>query len=126
MKLETMRPNPVWDADSYEDAVDVFEALADDIVVKVWGGDWCKDCRAQLPDFGAALDAAGVERVEHYPVEKADDGSKIGPEVEEYGIELIPTVVVEDSGTGAELAWFVEDAELPIAVHLAEQLESNV
>ncbi|MUV85992.1 thioredoxin [Natronomonas sp. CBA1123] len=122
MELETMRPNPVWDADSYDDAVATFEALADDIVVKVWGGDWCKDCRSQLPDFGAALEAAGVENVEHYPVEKEDDGSKTGPEVEEYGIELIPTVVVEDVGTGEELARFVEDEDVPIAVYLAEQL----
>jgi thiol-disulfide isomerase/thioredoxin len=126
MELETMRPNPVWDADSYEDAVDVFAALSDDIVVKVWGGDWCKDCRSQLPDFGAALDAAGVENVEHYPVEKAEDGSKTGPNVEEYGIELIPTVVVEDTETGEELARFVEDEDVPIAVYLAEQLESRV
>jgi thiol-disulfide isomerase/thioredoxin len=125
MELETMRPNPVWDADSYEDAVDVFEALADDIVVKVWGGDWCKDCRSQLPDFGAALDAAGVENVEHYPVEKEDDGSKTGPKVEEYGIELIPTVVVEDADSGEELARFVEDEDVPIAVYLAERLENH-
>jgi thioredoxin 1 len=118
-----MRPNPVWDADSYEDAVDTFEALADDIVVKVWGGDWCKDCRSQLPDFGAALDAAGVDNVEHYPVEKEDDGSKTGPNVEEYGIELIPTVVVEDADTGEELARFVEEEDAPIAVYLAEQLD---
>jgi thioredoxin 1 len=122
MELETMRPNPVWDADSYEDAVAVFEALADDIVVKVWGGDWCKDCRSQLPDFGAALEAADVENIEHYPVEKEDDGSKTGPKVEEYGIELIPTVVVEDAETGEELARFLEDEDVPIAVYLAEQL----
>ena len=123
MELETMRPNPVWDADSYEDAIETFEALSDGIVVKVWGGDWCKDCRSQLPDFGAAMEAAGVENVEHYPVEKADDGSKIGPNVDAYGIELIPTVIVEDAETGAELARFVEDADAPIVVHLAEQLE---
>ena len=117
-----MRPNPVWDAGSYEDAVAAFEARADDVVVKVWGGDWCKDCRSQLPDFGAALEAAGVDAVEHYPVEKADDGSKVGPGVEGYGIERIPTVVVEDDG-GRELARFVEEAEVPMVVHLAEQLE---
>lgn len=122
MELETMRPNPVWDADSYDDAVDVFESHADEIVVRVWGGDWCPDCRSQLPDFGAALETAGVERIEHYPVEKADDGSKTGPGVEEYGIELIPTVVVEDVDTGAELARFVEEANVPIVVHLARQL----
>ena len=122
MELETMRPNPVWDADSYEEAIAIFESRADDIAVKVWGGDWCKDCRSQLPDFGAAMEAAGVENVEHYPVEKADDGSKIGPNVDAYGIELIPTVIVEDAETGAELARFVEDADAPIVVHLAEQL----
>jgi thiol-disulfide isomerase/thioredoxin len=124
MKLETMRPNPVWDADSYEEAIAIFESRADDIVVKVWGGDWCKDCRSQLPDFGAAMEAAGVEAVEHYPVEKADDGSKVGPEVDAYGIELIPTVIVEDAESGEELARFVEDADEPIAVHLAEQLDA--
>ena len=124
MELETMRPNPVWDAESYEDAVTTFEATADDVVVRVWGGDWCKDCRSQLPDFGAAMEAAGVDAVEHYPVEKADDGSKVGPGVEEYGVERIPTVVVEDD-EGRELARFVEEAEVPLVVHLAEQLEDG-
>lgn len=124
MELETMRPNPAWDEQSYEDAVETFEAVADDIVVKVWGGDWCPDCRSQLPDFGAAMEAAGVEAVEHYPVEKADDGSKIGPHVEAYDVELIPTVVVEDRDTGRELARFVEEADAPIAVHLAAQLDA--
>ena len=126
LELETMRPNPAWDAASYEVTVDVWAALADDIVVKVWGGDWCTDCRGQLPDFGAAVQAAEVESVEHYPVEKADDGSKVGPGVEEYDIEYIPTVVVEDRETGDELARFVEEADRPIAVWLAERLESHV
>ncbi len=119
-----MRPNPVWDAESYDDAVAVFEAMADEVVVTVWGGDWCKDCRSQLPDFGAAMAAAGVERVEHRPVEKADDGSKVGPGVEEYDVELIPTVVVENEA-GEELARFVEQEEAPIVVHLAEQLRDR-
>jgi thiol-disulfide isomerase/thioredoxin len=123
MELETMRPNPAWDAKSYDDAVETFASVADDIVVKVWGGDWCKDCRAQLPDFGAAMDAAGVDSIEHYPVEKADDGSKVGPKVDEYGIELIPTVVVEDR-EGTELARYVEDADAPIVVYLADRLDA--
>lgn len=123
MELETMRPNPVWDTESYADAVDVLAGTADDVTVKVWGGDWCPDCRSQLPDFGAALEAAEVESVEHYPVEKADDGSKIGPMVQEYGIELIPTVVVEDRDTGEELARYVENEDVPIAVYLAERLQ---
>jgi len=118
-----MRPNPAWDPAAYEDAVETFERLAGEIEVRVWGGDWCKDCRAQLPDFGAALDAAGVpdERVHNYPVEKRDDGSKVGELVQEYDIEYIPTVVVERDDE--ELARFVEEEPEPIVVHLAEQLE---
>ena len=120
--LETMRPNPAWDADSYEETV---EALSEDgLVFRVWGGDWCGDCRGQLPDFGAALDAADVPegRIHHYPVEKEDDGSKTGPLVEEYGIELIPTVVVERDGE--EVARYVENEAVPIAMYLAERLQA--
>jgi thiol-disulfide isomerase/thioredoxin len=115
-----MRPNPAWDAASYEEVVDVL--ARDGLTFEVWGGDWCKDCRARLPDFGAALDAAGVpaERIEHHPVEKATDGSKVGPGVEEYGIDLIPTVVVERDGE--EIARFVEEEPVPIAVYLAERI----
>jgi len=122
-RLETMEPNPAWDADSYPDVVDALGR--DGLVFRVWGGDWCKDCRSQLPDFGAALDAAGVaeDRIEHYPVEKAEDGSKVGPKVEEYGIELIPTVVVERDGE--ELARFVEEERQPIAVYLADRLRER-
>jgi thioredoxin 1 len=124
MTLETMRPNPTWNADAHAETVAAFEAVADEITVKVWGGDWCKDCRSQLPDFGAALEAAGVpeEKIVHYAVEKEDDGSKVGPKVEEYGIELIPTVVVERDGS--EIARFVEEEPVPIATYLADQLEA--
>jgi thiol-disulfide isomerase/thioredoxin len=122
-ELETMRPNPVWTADAYEDALEIWREVADRVTVKVWGGDWCKDCRSQLPDFGAGLDAAGVNDVEHFPVVKEDDGSKIGPGVEAYGIEFIPTVVVEIDGE--EYARFVEDANQPILVGLADQLEAR-
>ena len=123
-RLTTMEPDPVWDEDSYEETVETLRDLDGSVVFKVWGGDWCKDCRSQLPAFGAALDAADVaeDRIEHYPTEKEDDGSKTGPGVDEYGIEYIPTVVVEDSETGEELARFVEDAEVPIAVALADDL----
>lgn len=118
-----MRPNPVFTADAYEDSIAVLREHADSAVFRVWGGDWCKDCRRQLPDFGAALEAADVpeERIVHYPVEKAEDGSKVGPGVEEYGIEFIPTVVVE-TDDGEELARFVEEADRPIAVYLADAL----
>jgi len=123
MELETMEPNPVWTEEAYADSVDVLATLRDQLAYKVWGGDWCIDCRSQLPDFGAALEAAGVpdSRVEHYPVEKEADGSKTGPRVEEYDIELIPTVVVERDGE--ELARFVEEEPVPIAVYLARELE---
>ena len=124
MSLETMEPNPVWVADAYADTVDTLGAHADDLVYKVWGGDWCKDCRAQLPDFGAALEAAGVpaENIEHFEVEKADDGSKVGPRVDEYDVDLIPTVVVERDGE--EIARFVEEESVPIAVYLADGIET--
>jgi len=122
--LETMRPNPAFAADAYEDTLATWESVADDVVVKVWGGDWCVDCRQQLPDFGAMLDAAGVDAVEHYPVER-EDGEKVGPGVEAYGIERIPTVVVEDRESGAELARFVEDGDRSIAVELAEALDAK-
>lgn len=124
-RLETMRPNPVWDPAAYEDAVAAFATRREDLVVKVWCGDWCGDCRSQLPDFAAALRAAEVpaERVEQHPVVKADDGTKEGPGVAAYGVERIPTVVVEVDG--AEVARFVEEADVPIAVYLAERLEER-
>ena len=123
MKLETMEPNPVWTEEAYAESVDVLGKLRDELTYKVWGGDWCIDCRSQLPDFAAALAAADVpeSRIEHYPVEKEEDGSKTGPAVEEYGIELIPTVVVERNGE--EVARFVEDEPVPIVVYLARELE---
>jgi len=122
MKLETMEPDPAWDADAHREAVETLAAWADEVTIKVWGGDWCGDCRGQLPAFGAALAAAGVpeERIEHYPVEKEADGSKTGPGVEAYGIAYIPTVVIERDGE--ELARFVEEEPIPIAEYLAEQL----
>jgi len=125
MTLETMEPNPVWTEGAYAETVDILAAHADDLVYKVWGGDWCKDCRSQLPDFGAALDAAGVPdaNVEHYAVEKEDDGTKVGPQVEAYDIEFIPTVVVERDGE--EIARFVEDESVPIAVYLAQEIRNE-
>jgi thiol-disulfide isomerase/thioredoxin len=119
-RLATMEPTPTWNAAAHEE--EVATLAADGLVFRVWGGDWCSDCRGQLPDFAAALAAAEVpdERIHHYPVEKRADGSKRGPLVEEYGIELIPTVVVERDGT--ELARFVESAPVPIAAALTESL----
>jgi len=121
MALETLEPNPVWTAEAHQEPVDVLAAYSDEIVFKVWGGDWCSDCRAQLPDFGAALDAAGVpdDRIEQYEL----DRDKQGPGVEEYDVEHIPTVVVERDGE--ELFRFVESESVPIAVYLARRLEEE-
>lgn len=122
--LKTMEANPAWDADSYPDVLAAFEGLGEDATVRVWGADWCGDCRSQLPDFAAALDAAGVEPVV-YPVERGEDGDgKTGPEVEAYGVDLIPTVVVE-GGDGEELARFEEAERLPPAQYLAEELSGD-
>jgi thiol-disulfide isomerase/thioredoxin len=122
-ELETMRPNPVWTADAYEDALAIWRECASEVTVKVWGGDWCKDCRSQLPDFSAGLQAAGVEDIEHFPVETDDNGGKIGSEVDVYDIERIPTIIVEDSGE--EIGRFVEEATFPILVALAEELKAD-
>ena len=121
MTLETMRPNPTWDAASYQDAVDTLAAHRDELTYRVWGGDWCKDCRALLPDFGAALEAAAVpdERI----VDVSVDRDKQGPGVDEYGIEYIPTIVVEDD-SGTEITRFVEEEAVPPAIWLADEIES--
>lgn len=116
--LETMTP-----ADTDVDlADDVVAALgADGLTFKVWGGDWCPDCTGQLPQFAAALAAAGVsaDRIEQFPVEKVD-GEKQGPGMDEYGVTHIPTVIVFDDGE--EAARFVESADTDIATHLAREL----
>jgi len=44
------------------------------------------------------------------------------PGVEEYGIEYIPTVVVEHGGE--EVARFVESEAVPIAVYLGKELQA--
>ncbi len=112
----------MWVADAYGDTVEVLSEYGEEVTFKVWGGDWCKDCRAQLPDFGAALEAAEVpdENVLHHEL----DQDKQGPGVEEYGIEYIPTVVVERDGE--EIARFVEEESVPIAIYLADRLEETL
>lgn len=118
MTLETMEPNPVWNADAHEATVETLSQL-DDATIHVWGADWCGDCRSQLPDFAAALAAAGVDdTVSVHEVDREKDGAL----VEEYGVEYIPTVVVERDDE--ELARFVESEPVPIAVVLTEELET--
>ncbi|WP_332899420.1 thioredoxin family protein [Haladaptatus sp. CMSO5] len=120
--METMSPNPVWDAESYPSTVETFAALGDELTIRVWGGDWCGDCRNQLPDFAAAMAAAGVpeENIHEYPV----DNDKNGELTEEYGIEYIPTIVVERDGE--EVARFVEQEPQPAAVYLADRLQETL
>ena len=132
MTLETLDPAFAADAEALGDAPDdaadefdpaVLDALAaDDYRFKVWGGDWCGDCQRQLPAFGAALAAAGVpdDRIEAFPVTKGPNG-KEGEKVDKYGIELIPTVVVE-TADGEEVARFVEEEDVSIAEFLAHRL----
>jgi len=112
-----MEPNPVWDAETNAQVVDAFASLADDAVVKVWGADWCPDTRNQLPDFAAALDAAGIEddQIDQIEVDRDKDGEG----TDEYGIEFIPSIVVEEDGE--EIARFVEEEDVPAAVYLAGQ-----
>ena len=121
MALTTLEPNPAWAAGTHRETVETL-AAHNDLVYRVWGGDWCPDCRSQLPDLGAALEAAGVpgERVHHHEL----DRQKQGPDVEAYGIEYIPTVVVERDGE--EIARFVEREPAPIAVYLAERIRERV
>jgi len=113
MTLESMEPAD-WDGDD-----DVLATLGrDDLTYLVWGADWCGDCREQLPAFAAALDAAGVpaDRIERFPV----DNDKQGAGVDDYGIEFIPTVVVERDGE--EIARFVEAEPDGIAAYLAAHI----
>ena len=122
MTLDTMTPEPGWDPGAHLSVVETFASLGDEYVFHVWGDDGCRDCQALLPAFGAALQAAGIpdERIVQYPTERLPEGKKRGPKVPEYGIERIPTVVVERDGE--EVTRFVEDERMPIAEFLAERL----
>ncbi len=123
MSLETLKPDPAWNEEAHASTVQTLRELGDEYRFRVWGDDGCKDCRAQLPAFAAALDAAGIpdERIIEYAVERLPEGKKRGPQVEAYDISRIPTVVVERNGT--EVARFVESASQPLADFLASKLE---
>ena len=124
-QLDTMRPAVDWNEAPHAVAIKQLRSHRDEVRIRVWGGDWCKDCKAVLPPFAAALEAAGIDpaTVDHYPVEKEADGSKIGPLVEEYDITLIPTIVVEIAGD--EVARFVESGELAPIDMIAAALASR-
>lgn len=125
MTLSTLTPAADWDASAHADAVEALAALGEPDRVLIWCDDGCKDCQALLPAFGAALEAAGVpdDHVVQYAVERLPEGRKRGPKVEAYGIERIPTVVVERDGE--ERARFVEGDGDSIVDALADQLASR-
>ena len=139
--METTKPNPTWDAEAHSETVDVMEAAVGEVTYRIWGADWCGDCRATLPDFFAALEAAGVpdDEIEIYEVDENKDGEL----VEAYDVTLIPTIVVErsstgdrtqsddvegsgeageDDGKGEEIARFEESENRPAAQFVAERL----
>lgn len=119
-----MEPASEWDAAGHTETIETLSSLASNLTIRVWGGDWCGDCEDVLPPFAAALQAAGIDPadVEQYPVEKADDGSKVGPGVTAYGIERIPTIIVERNDE--EVARFVESEPVDAATYIAEQLSA--
>lgn len=120
--LSTMQPDPTWDAESYD--AEVQRLARKGLTFRIWGGDWCPDCRQQLPQFAAALDAAGVPeaRIQAYSVDR-ENGEKVGEGLEEYGVSLIPTVVVEDA-SGEEIARYVEEEAKPIAGFLSDKIDA--
>lgn len=116
--MESTEPNPEWDASEHSGTIDAFESGLGELTYRVWGADWCGDCRSRLPDFFAALEAAGVEdeRIHVYEV----DDDKNGELTEEYDVTLIPTIVVERGDE--EVARFEEEEDLPAADYLARRL----
>lgn len=119
MPLATMEPEPTWDESAHAATVDALAAAAaEGAVVHVWGGDWCGDCRRELPALAAALRAAGFEadRVHHHEV----DREKTGELVEAYDVTLLPTVVIEVDGVVR--ARFEERAARPAPAALAASL----
>lgn len=121
MGLETMTPTPTWDRAAHEETVAALASLPDDSTIHVWGADWCGDCRAVLPDFAAALDAADfpAESVHEHVV----DEDKQGELTDEYDVEFIPTIVIERDGE--EIARFVESEPVAAAEYLAARIEAH-
>ncbi|WP_227775578.1 thioredoxin family protein [Haladaptatus pallidirubidus] len=121
--MESTEPNPTWDASAHSETVGAIEAGVGEVTYRVWGADWCGDCRSALPDFFAALDAAGVpdDEMRVYEV----DRDKNGELTEEYDVTLIPTIVAERGDE--EIARFEESESRPAAEFVAEKLlESDV
>ncbi|WP_233274708.1 thioredoxin family protein [Haladaptatus cibarius] len=121
--MESTEPTPTWDASAHSETVSAIEAGVGEVTYRVWGADWCGDCRSALPDFFAALDAAGVPDGEMKVYEV--DRDKNGELTDEYDVTLIPTIVAERDGE--EVARFEESESLPAAEFVAQKLlESDV
>ena len=120
--LETMQPEPDWDASAHGRVVETF--ADESLRFRIWGADWCPDCRERLPVLAAALAAAevGDDRIEISPVERTDDGKR-GPGMAEYGVDRIPTVIVKRDGE--EIARFVEESVLPVPEYLCRQIHGH-
>ncbi|WP_158056411.1 thioredoxin family protein [Halorussus halophilus] len=116
--METTEPNPTWDADAHSEVVSALESAVGEVTYKIWGADWCGDCRTVMPDFFAALDAAGVpdEEIETYEVDQNKDGEL----TDEYDVTLIPTIVLEQDDE--ELFRFEESEDVPVATYVADRL----
>lgn len=119
MTLRTMQPDPTWDSTAHADTVAAFEAVGEDITVHIWGGDWCGDCRRELPKLAAALRAAEIPEgaINHHVV----DQDKQGDLVSTYEVTKIPTIVIEIDGES--VARFEERADRPAPEALAGELE---
>ena len=111
--MQAMEPNPAFDPESYPDVIEAFDALGSDAKILIWGGDWCKDTRQELPDFAALLEATSLDpdQIEAYEV----DQDKEGPEVAAYDVERFPTIVVEGAD-GVVAHAEVPDEEKGVAI----------
>jgi len=121
--MESTEPNPTWDPVAHSETVQALESAVGEVTYHVWGADWCGDCRSALPDFFAALAAAGIpdREIEVHEVDQQKDGEL----VEEYDVTLIPTIVVERDGE--EIVRFEESEDRPAAEYVADALlESDV
>lgn len=126
--MESTEPASSWDAAAHSEVVDAFEAAVGEVTYHIWGADWCGDCHDTLPDFFAALEAAGVPDAE-VGVHEVDD-DKQGERVDEYDVTLIPTIVAEreveagedETGESRIVARFEESEDRPAAEYVAEKL----
>lgn len=116
-----MQPDPTWDTTAHAETVAALEAVADDLTVRIWAGDWCGDCRRELPGLAAALDAAGIpeQRIHQYVVDREKDGDL----VETYDVQSVPTIILEIAGE--EVARFVEREDRPAPAFFGEKLRAR-